>query len=141
LAPDVDGIETAGTNGTPFKDLRRQVLMEAALSPVSSNATHAFLGDHLKLRAACAKLTVEAGNKRLDLVTRRRIQGMLGLLNLHLDEGLMLSWRKASVVVSKAQGHGDTHVRRIHEWTLAFVQRGALLIHHLGQACWTVLHE
>ncbi len=108
LAPGVDGIETTGTNETPFEDLQHRVLTEAALSPVSSNATHVFLGDRPKLRAACAKLTVEAGNKGLDLVTWRWIQGMLGLLNLHLDEGLMLSWRKASVVVSKAQGHGDT---------------------------------
>jgi hypothetical protein len=86
-------------------------------------------------------LAVEVGNKELDLITRRRIQGMLGLLNLYLDEGLNLSWRKASVVVSKAQGCRDTHARRIREWTLQFLQIKVLPFHRLGQAWWTVLRD
>jgi hypothetical protein len=86
-------------------------------------------------------LAAEVGNKELDLITWRRIQGMLGLLNLYLDEGLNLSWRKVSVVVSKAQGCRDTHARRIREWTLQFLQTKALPFHHLGQARWTVLRD
>jgi hypothetical protein len=45
------------------------------------------------------------------------------------------------VVVSKAQGHGDAHARRIREWTLEFLQTEALPHHRLGQAQWTVLHN
>ena len=83
----------------------------------------------------------KASDKDLDLVTRRRIQGMLGLLNLYLDEGLNLSWKKASVVVSKAQGRGDSHARHIREWTVAFLQTKSLPLHRLGQARSTVLHD
>jgi len=66
---------------------------------------------------------------------------MLGLLNLYLDEGLELCWREASLVVSKTQGHGDTHARRIREWTLQFLQSEALPLHRLSQARWTVLRD
>jgi hypothetical protein len=118
-----------------FEDLRRCVLTE------SVEPSPTLLCDRRKLRTACATLKEEVGNKGLDLVTRRRIQGMLGLLNLYLDEGLNLSWRKASVVVSKTQGHGDAHARRVREWTLHFLQTEALPLHRLGQARWTVLHD
>ena len=67
------------------------------------------------------------------------MQGILGLLNLYLDEGLHLSWRKTSVLISKAQGHGNTHARRIREWTVRFLQTEALPFYRLGQARWTVL--
>jgi len=94
----------------PFEDLRCRVLSEFAEPPyVSSDGMPTFLCDHWKLHAACAKLTGEIGNKALDLITRWWIQGMTGLLNLYLDKGLNLSWRKTSVIVSKAQGCGDAH--------------------------------
>jgi hypothetical protein len=127
---------------TPFEELRRRVLMESTKpSGISTDGIPVFLCDRPNLRTACAKLTVEVGNKGLDLVTRRRIQAMLGLLNLYLDDGLLLSWRKTSVVVSKAQGHGDAHARRIRKWTVEFLQHGALPLHRLGQARWTVLSD
>src|SRR5258708_4660707 len=85
-----------------LEDLWCQVLMESAkLSPV-------LLCNQLKLCTACAMLTLLAGNKELNLVMWHWIQGMLGL-NLYLDEGLELSWRNSSMVVSKAQGHGNNH--------------------------------
>ena len=95
---------------TPFEELWRCVLMESTKpSGISTDGTPVFLCDCPNLRTACAKLTVEVGNKGLDLVTCRWIQAMLGLLNLYLNDGLLLSWRKTSVVVSKAQGHRDAH--------------------------------
>ena len=116
--------------------------MEAAeTSPFSSDRAPAIFRDHVKIRAACEKLTAEVGNKDLDLVMRRWIQGILDLLNLYLDKSLNMSWRKTSVLVSKAQGHGETHARRIREWTLKFLQSGALPLHRLGQARWTVLRD
>jgi hypothetical protein len=90
----------------PFEELQHWVLLETTgASHVPFDGTPALLGDHLKLCTACTKLTAEIGNKELDLVTRRQIQEITGLLNLYLDGGLDLSWRKTSVVVSKAQGH------------------------------------
>jgi hypothetical protein len=83
-----------------FEDLRRRILMESAeLSHLSSDGTPTFPCGRPGLRTACAELTAKMGDKGLDPVTWRRIQGMLGLLNLCLDEGLNLSWRKPSVVV------------------------------------------
>jgi hypothetical protein len=120
---------------TSFENLQRRVLMESAELPPT------LLHDQLKLRTACAMLKVEVVNKERDLVMRRRIQAILGLLNLHLDGGLNLSWRKTSLVISKAQGHGDTHARRIREWTLKFLQTKALPLHRLGQARWTALKD
>ncbi|KAI0263335.1 hypothetical protein BGY98DRAFT_1103889 [Russula aff. rugulosa BPL654] len=112
---------------TPFEELWCHVLMESTKPlGISTDGTPVFLCNRLNLRTACAKLTVEA---------------MLGLLNLYLNEGLLLSWRKTSVVVSKAQGHGDAHARCIRKWTVDFLQHGTFPLHRLGQACWTVLSD
>jgi hypothetical protein len=135
-------IASACMGTVPFEDLRRRVLSEFAEPPcVSSDGTPAILCDRPKLHAACVKLAGEVSNKQLDLVTRRRIQGMMGLLNLYLDEGLNLSWRKTSAIISKAQGHGNAHAQCIRKWTLQFLQTSALPLHRLGQARWTVLHD
>jgi len=124
-----------------FEDLRHRVMESEELSHIKSDGTPTFLGDHPRLYAACAELAVEVGNKDLDLITWRRMQGMQGLLNLYLDEGLELSWRKTSELVSKTQGHGTTHARCIREWTVQFLQSKALPLRHLNQAHWTVLHD
>ena len=124
-----------------FEDLRHRVMESEELSHIKSDGTPTFLGDHPRLYAACAELAVEVGNKDLDLITWRRMQGMQGLLNLYLDEGLELSWRKTLELVSKTQGHGMTHTRRIREWTVQFLQSKALPLCHLNQARWTVLHN
>jgi hypothetical protein len=52
-----------------------------------------------------------------------------------------LGWRKTSVLVSKAQRHGETHARHIRKWTLNFLQTRALPFHHLGQVQSTVLRD
>jgi hypothetical protein len=137
--------DIASKNGThlgptSFEDLRRRVLMESAEPfPILSDETPTFLCDRPKLRAACAKLMVEANNKELDLVTQRRIQEMLGLLNLYLDVGLHLSWRKTSILVSTSQGEGNAYARSIRERTVKFLQTKVLPFHRLGQVWWTVL--
>src|SRR5258708_37305156 len=139
--------DVASKNGmhlgpTPFEDLWCQVLMKSTEpSPTSSDGTPAFLCDCPKLCAACAKLTAGVDNKGLDLITWWQMQGILGLLNLYLDKGLHLSWRKTSVLISKAQGHGNTHAQHICKWTVRFLQTEALPSHRLGQAQWTVLHD
>ena len=78
--------------GIPFEELWHRVLMESTkLLGILTNKTPVFLCNHSNLCTACAKLTVEVGNKGLDLVTRWQIQAMLGPLNLYLDDGLLLS--------------------------------------------------
>jgi hypothetical protein len=119
---------------TQFEDLQRRVLMESvALSSVSFDGTPEFLCDWPKLRTACAALTVEVGNKELDLVVWQWIQGILGLLNLYLDEEVELGWRKASLVVSKAQDMGklmhDASASGLHSSCRARRSRSALARH------------
>jgi hypothetical protein len=109
---DVGSEKNTHLGATLFDDLWRCILMDSAESScVSSDGTSVLqvLCDRPKLHTAHGELAAKMDDKGLDLVTRRRIQGMLGLLNLYLDEGLDLTWKKASVPVSKAQGPGDTH--------------------------------
>jgi hypothetical protein len=89
---DVTSKDGMQLGATPFKDLQHRVLMESVnVSSIPVDGTLAFLRDGPKFCAAHKKLTVEADNKALDLITRQQIQGMLGLLNLHLDKGLHLT--------------------------------------------------
>jgi hypothetical protein len=70
-------------------------LMESVeLSHLLSNETPVSLFDHLKLCAASAELTAKVGDKNLDLVIWWQIQGILSHLNLYLDKGLNLGWKK-----------------------------------------------
>jgi hypothetical protein len=146
---EIELTESVASNGSaqieamPFEELRRRVLMEAesSPSPILSGGVAAILSDRPKLRAACIKLTAEVDNKLHDLITRRRVQAMLGLLNLYLDEGLSLSWKKASVFVSKAQGRGDAHARRIRKWAMAFLKWTDLPFHRLKWKRPTILDD
>ena len=104
-----------------------------------SDRTSAIPFDYLALHTASAELAVKVMAKDLDLITRQRIQGMLGHLNLYLDKGLSLGWKKASVFVSKTQEHGETHMRHICKWNMNYLQNRALLLHCLGQAWLAVL--
>ncbi|KAI0281130.1 hypothetical protein BGY98DRAFT_1095071 [Russula aff. rugulosa BPL654] len=109
---------------TPFKKLQHRVLMESTKPlSISTDGTPVFLCNRPNFCTACAKLTVKVGNKSLDLVTCQRIQAMLSLLNLLKDMGM------------------DAHARCIRKWTVEFLQHGALPLHHLGQARWTVLSD
>jgi hypothetical protein len=90
-----------------FEDLWSRVLMESAESScLSSDGTPASLFGHPKLRAACAELMAKAGDKDLDLVTQQRIQGMLGHLNLYLDKGLNLGWKKNQCLCRRLKDMG-----------------------------------
>jgi len=77
-----------------FEDLQHWVMESAELSHIVSDGTSMFLNDCLRLHEACADLAVEMGNKDLNLVMQQQMQGMQGLLNLYLNKGLELSWRK-----------------------------------------------
>ena len=76
--------------------------------------------DFPALRRACARLSVKAKDKKLDVTFRACITAMVGTLNLYLDPKLMYSWREASLIAEKSQGvgikDGSKRARNIHTW-------------------------
>jgi hypothetical protein len=62
-------------------------------------------------------------------------------LNLFLDPDLGHTWRKASLLVAKTQGHGVMHARNIRRWILSFLRDGQLPHHRLHQTRWSVLND
>ena len=54
---------------------------------------------------------------------------MISILYLFLDPGLSYTWREASMIVAKAQGHGPTCACSIWAWVLDFVREGKLPLH------------
>lgn len=76
---------------TLFKELWLCVLMESAeTSCLLCDRTSAIPFNYSALCIASAKLAAKVMAKDLVLVTWWQIQGMLGHLNLYLDEGLSL---------------------------------------------------
>ena len=84
--------------------------------------TMAHLRDRAALRVAGEELTVVVQDKTMDNILRGRIQAMLGLINLFLDEELGYTWRKASLVIAKSQSHSVARARSIRLWALSFLQ-------------------
>ena len=66
---------------------------------------------------------------------------MVGVLNLFLDPDLPYTWRKASMIVAKAQGHGSTRARSIRTWVLEFVREGSLPLHGYRYSRRTILED
>jgi len=66
---------------------------------------------------------------------------MVGVLNIFLDLGLSYTWREASIIVAKAQGHGSIHVHSIQTWILDFVWEGRLPFHSFCYTRQTVLED
>jgi hypothetical protein len=81
------------------------------------------------LHAARERLASLVEGEKMDLILHGRVQAMVGLLNLFLDEELCYTWRKASVIVAKSQSHGVARARSIRRWTLDFL-RTQDLPHH-----------
>jgi len=69
--------------------------------------------DFPKLSQALGKLVLSSKDKHLDVVLRSRITAMVGTLNLYLDPEASYTWRQASLVTSKVQGHGVHHAQNI----------------------------
>ena len=100
-----------------------------------------ILRDLPRLGKARKELTLKVNDKTLDVVFRVRVQAMVGLLNLFLDPGIKCTWREASQIMSKAQGHGESRARHIRAWVLRFVRSRTLPIHQLGLTRRTVLED
>jgi hypothetical protein len=52
-------------------------------------------------------------DKNIDILFQACIVSMVGTLNLFLDPEITCTWRQASLVSSKVQGHGITHAQYI----------------------------
>ena len=100
-----------------------------------------ILGDHSRLLAARDQLAVISKDKTVDVLFRTRIVLMVGTLSLFLDKELGYTWRRASLVSSKAQRQGVNHARRIREWILTYLRHHELPFHRLGQGRWTALED
>jgi hypothetical protein len=72
-------------------------------------------------------------DKNIDILFRARVVSMVDTLNIFLDPEMTCTWRQASLISSKVQGHGITHARCIREWILKYVLHDQLPLHHLGQ--------
>jgi len=97
--------------------------------------------DFPKLRRACAALNVKSKDKNLDIVFRGRLTGMVGTLNLYLDSQLSYTWREASLIASKSQGHGIHHARNLRTWIHQFLSSGKLPLHQYGRFRGTILED
>ncbi len=121
--------------------LRHEVLAHQEVSEVTPISTLQVLGDQTKLREASAQLTKEARKADLDVIVRARIAAMIGLLNIYTDHNLDYSWRRASEIVAKTQGHGTNHARHIREWVVGFVKWRDLPLHQLNRKRGTVIDD
>jgi hypothetical protein len=66
---------------------------------------------------------------------------MIGVLNLFLDPRLQYTWREASMIVAKAQGHGPNRACSVRAWILDFVWEGTLPLHSYCYTRPTVLEN
>ena len=74
-------------------------------------------------------MKIKAKDKSLNVFLHARVMAMVGALNLYLDPDLSYTWREASLIASKAQGHGIYHSRNIRKWILQFLTTGELPLH------------
>ncbi|KAJ7660880.1 hypothetical protein DFH06DRAFT_1296923 [Mycena polygramma] len=93
------------------------------------------------LRRAAASLSVKSKDKKLDTFFRARLTAMLGTLNLYLDSQLSYTWREASMIVAKSQGHGSYRARQIRNWIHAFLTAKKLPLHRYGQYHSSILND
>jgi hypothetical protein len=93
------------------------------------------------LLKALKRLRLQSQDKTLDIIFQARISAMAGVLNLFLDLDLRYTWREASMIVAKAQGHKTTCMYSIQTWVLNFVQEGRLPFHSYGYTHQMVLED
>lgn len=93
------------------------------------------------LQRAAARLELESKNKKHDVVFRGRILAMFGTLTLYLDTSAAYTWRKASLVVAKSQGHGPHLARRIRDWLHTYLSKKQLPLHKIGRHMSSLLDD
>lgn len=86
-------------------------------------------------------MTVKSKDKKLDVLFRARLTGMVGTLNLYLDPQLSYTWREASLIASKSQGHGVSHARNLRTWIHRYLASEKLPLHQYGRLRGSVLDD
>ena len=109
-------------NGDIPKDYTPGTQNDAALNGLS-------IKDLPKLCWAQARLVLKSDDKSLDVFLRTRIPSMLGTLNMYLDPEALYTWRQASLVAAKIQGHGVYQAQCIRTWIHSFLNCGKLPLH------------
>ena len=139
-APDANGAQKAVQ--VLLENLRRGCAPVDGSAPAAIDSVLDLLHDHAMLSRARETLQNKQNQaKSLDVIFKARIAAMIGVLNLFLDPGLSYTWREASMIVAKAQGHGSTRARSLRAWVLDFVREGKLPLHSYGYTRQTVLED
>ena len=100
-----------------------------------------LLQNHPKLQRVQGELSLKARGKGLDPVLCSRVVAMVGLLNLFLDGSLACTWKKASKVITKSEGHGTSYAQSIRQWVVNFVHTQELPSHQHGKNRVSVLND
>ncbi len=96
-----------------LKDLCHGNVPDDSSPQQSTDNAMDLLRNCIALQTALEELVGIARGKKTEDFVHSCIQAMTVLLNLFLDKDMSITWRKASVIIAKTQGHGKTHV-----WTL-----------------------
>jgi hypothetical protein len=91
-----------------------------------------LLWDHVGLLAAQKEISCLAMQKLLDTILQGCVVGMVSMLKLYMDKSLRYTWKMASEIAAKSEGHGTTWARSIRSWVLHFVYTKDLPTHKLG---------
>jgi hypothetical protein len=117
--PGADGIQSA--TEALLEDLRHRNVPADQSPPGPVDNALELLRNYAVLLQTQKKLSLQSQDKSLDIVFRAHILAMVGVLNLFLDPELPYTWREASMIVAKAQGHGSTCACSIRAWVLGFI--------------------
>ena len=112
----------------------------SATQQPASNAAD-VLRDRAGLQTAHQELSLKVKSGNLDSVLCTRVEAMMRLLNLYLDQSLGYTWTKASLVVAKSEGHGTTRARSIQKWVMTFMGTRKLPCHQHGQTRLSPLND
>jgi hypothetical protein len=137
--PGVNGIQS--TTEVLLKDIRHRNVPADQSPPGPVDNALELLRNYPALSQAQEKLLLQSQDKSLDVIFRARILAMVGVLNLFLDPGLSYTWREASMIVAKAQGHGSTRARSIRAWVLGFIREWTLPLHSYKYTRQTILGD
>lgn len=138
-APDANG--TQSVIQELFRNLHHRHASEDKTRQTPVDAALDLLLDRAVLLRAQEMMSKKGQDKSIDIIFRASICAMVSVLNLFLDLDLLYTWRKASMIVAKAQVHSSSQVRSIRKWVLDFVQEGTLLIHLYFYAWETALEN
>ena len=97
--------------------------------------------DFPKLRQAQASLAVKSKDKKLDVVFRSQITGMLATLNLYLDPELTYTWRQASLLAAKSNHRSAKFARNIRQWLHLYLHHDKLPMHRYGRYHSSILED